>query len=151
MTRKRTRRQVVTPLPPRGLRPMFTKATLTSIALAHHETLDEIAKGGASEATLWHMVEAAFTWQRVATKLGIGEPEMLLQMQLATQVVERYRDRGVICFTGLEYQMAKLGVQVMDALAEQVDEATAKAAAAWSTAKLDDLVDRARVDLKRAA
>ncbi len=144
MTRKRTRRQVITPMAPRGLRPKFIRRVLTSIALAHNETLDEIAKGGATEATLWHMVEAAFTWQRVATVLGVGEPEMLQQLQLATQVVERYRDRGVIAFTGPEYQLAKLGVQVMDALAEEVDEPTAKAAAAWSNAKLDDLVDRAR-------
>ena len=144
MSRKRTRRQVITPMPPRGLRPMFTRSVLTNIALAHNETLDEIAKGGASEATLWHMVEAAFTWQRVATVLGVGEPEMLLQLQLATQVVERYRDHAVIAFTGPEYQMAKLGVQVMDALAEEVDEATAKAAAAWSNAKLDQLVAQAR-------
>jgi len=151
MTRKRTRRQVITPMPPRGLRPKFVRRVLTSIALAHNETLDEIAKGGATEATLWHMVEAVFTWQRVATVLGAGEPEMLQQLQLATQVVERYRDRGVIVFTGPEYQLAKLGVQVMDALAEEVDEPTAKAAAAWSNARLDDLVDRARLDNRRTA
>jgi hypothetical protein len=151
MTRKRTRRQVVTPMPPRGLRPKFSRPVLTNIALAHMETLDEIAKGGASEATLWHLAEAAFTWQRVAQVLGLGEQEMLQQLLLATQVVERYRDRGVIAFTGVEYQVAKLGVQVMDTLAEQVDEPTAQAAAAWSNAKLDDLVDRARLDSRRRA
>lgn len=144
MTRKRMRRQVVTPMPPRGLRPRFARQVLTHIALAHIETLDEIARGGATEATLWHMVEAAFTWQRVAQVLRVGEPEMLQQLQLATQVVERYRDCGRIAFTGPEYQLAKLGVQVMDALAEQVDEATAKAAAAWSNAKIDQLVAHAR-------
>ena len=76
---------------------------------------------------------------------------MLQQLQLATQVVERYRDRGVIVFTGPEYQLARRGVQVMDELAEQVDEPTAKAAAAWSNAKLDDLVDRTRLDTRRPA
>lgn len=151
MTRKRTRRQVITPMPPRGLRPKFTRPVLTDIAMAHIQTLEEIARGGATEATLWHMVEAAFTWQRVAQVLGLGEAEMLLQLQLATAVVERYRDRGVVAFTGVEYQMAKLGVAVMDELAELVDEPTAKAAAAWSNAKLDDLVDRARIDTRRAA
>ena len=151
MTRKRTRRQVITPMAPRGLRPKFSRPVLTSIALAHIETLDEIAKGNASEATLWHLAEAAFTWQRVAQVLGLGEQEMLLQLNLATAVVERYRDRGVIAFTGPEYQVAKLGVQVMDTLAEQVDEPTAKAAAAWSNAKLDQLVAAARAQMRRAA
>lgn len=150
MTRKRTRRQVITPMPPRGLRPKFTRPVLTNIAMAHIQTLDEIAKGGATEATLWHLAEAAFTWQRVAQVLGRGEEEMLQQLELATDVVERYRDHGVIVFKGPEYQVAKLGVQVMDELAELVDEATAKAAAAWSNAKLDDLVDRARLDSRRA-
>lgn len=144
MTRKRTRRQVITPMAPRGLRPKFTRPVLTSIALAHIETLDEIAKGTASEATLWHLAEAAFTWQRVAQVLGLGEQEMLLQLNLATAVVERYRDRGVIAFTGPEYQVAKHGVQVMDELAAIVDVDTAKAAAAWSDRKLAALVSAER-------
>lgn len=151
MTRKRTRRQVITPMAPRGLRPKFSQPVLTSIALAHIETLDEIAKGNASEATLWHLAEAAFTWQRVAQVLGLGEEEMLQQLKLATAVVERYRDHGVIVFKGPEYQIAKLGVAVMDELAEKVDEPTAKAAAAWSNAKLDQLVATARAQMRRAA
>lgn len=151
MTRKRTRRQAITPMAPRGLRPKFTRQVLTQIGLAHIETLDEIATGAATEATLWHLVEAAFTWQHVAQVLRVGEQEMLLQLELATRVVERYRDRGRIVFTGVEYQLAKLGVQVMDTLAEEVDEPTAQAAALWSRAKIDQLVAQARQESRRMA
>lgn len=144
MSRKRCHRRVIVPQAPRGLRPKFSRAVLTTIGLAHMENLDEIARGRADEQTLWHLVESVFTWHRVAQVLALGEPEMMAQLDLATRVVERYRDRGVIAFTGVEYQVAKLGIQVMDALAEQVDEPTAKAAAVWSSTQLGKLVAQER-------
>jgi hypothetical protein len=89
-------------------------------------------------------VGAVFTWCKVAELLQIGVEEMTAQLELATRVVERYGRTGRIGFSGPEYQVAKLGVMVMDALAEAVDVDTAKIAAAWSEDRLNSLVAQER-------
>lgn len=142
MSRKRCDRRLVIPLPPRGMRPMMTREVVNTLAIAHLTNLDEIARGRATEQTLWDMAGAAFTWSRVAGLIGAGVTEMLPQLELATRVVDRYARTGRIVFTGVEYQVAKLGVQVMDTLAEMVDVDTARIAAAWSEARLNKLVEQ---------
>lgn len=133
MSRKRNhRRRPVTALPPRGLRPRLPPEQLTTIGIVHMTNLDDIAKGRGTEEVLWHVVEAAFTWSRVAEKLQQGHADMAVQLELATRLVERYGRTGIVAFTGLEYQVAKLGTQVMDLLTEMVDEHTAREAALWS-------------------
>lgn len=144
MTRKRCHRRPVTPMPPRGLRPRFTAARLRTIGLVHLANLDAIARGGADAQTLWDMAEAAFTWTRVAEVLQVGVPEIAPQLELAAKVIERYGRTQRIAFTGPEYQLAKQGVAVMDALAAEVDVATAEAAAHWSDRYLASLVAQFR-------
>jgi hypothetical protein len=139
MSRKRCRRQVFIPLPPRGLRPKLASDQVTDLALCHLQTLDDISRGRATEVTLWDLVGAAFTWSRTAELLDLGVPEMAAQLELATRVVERYGRTGRIGFSGTEYQMAKLGVDVMDQLAEIVDRPTAIAAAEWGETKVNAL------------
>ena len=136
MTRKQTPRRIWQPLPPKGLRaPLFVQ-TRTTLAIAHLENLDLVSRGKATEDELWHLVEQALTWSRVAHLLGVGEPEMAAQLELATQVVQRYGRTGRIGFSGVEYQAAKQGVDVMDELARLVDQPTAAQATAWSEARI---------------
>ena len=137
MTRKRTHRKVIIPLPPRGLRPMLDRSQLTDLALAHVANLDALAHGQATPTTLWHAVEAAFTWSRAAQLMQLGEAEMAQQLAMLEAVVERYRRTGRIGLSGPEYQLAKAGVDIMDELARLVDVPTAVAAAAWSEARVD--------------
>lgn len=144
MTRKRCTRLPVIALPPRGLRARMDTSTVTTLAIAHMTNLDEISRGTASEQTLWDMVGAVFTWSRVAGLIGAGVNEMLPQLGMAARVVERYGSTGRIGFSGPEYQVAKLGVQLMDSLAEIVDVDTAKIAAAWSEDKLNRMVAQER-------
>jgi hypothetical protein len=132
MTRKHTRRRVIVPLPPRGLRPRLAPDQLRDLGLAHVANLDAVASGQADEATLWQIVGGCLTWSRAAELIGAGVDEMREQLDLATRLVERYGRSGRVLFTGTEYQLAKRGVLVMDLLAEQVDRPTAIAAAEWS-------------------
>lgn len=136
MGKKRCKRRVVVPMPPRALRPKLDTDQVLGLGIAHMQNLDDIANGRGTEQTMWHIVEAAFTWSYVADKLQAGVPEM------ATRVVERYGRTGRVGFSGLEYQVAKLGVEVMDQLAKMVDLPTAVAATHWSEAKVDALVQR---------
>lgn len=140
MSRKRCHRRQVQPKPPRGLRPRFDASRLATIGIAHLSTLDDIARGGATVQTLWDMAEAVFTWTRVAEVLGEGVPEMAPQLELAARVIERFGRTGRIAFTGPEYQIAKEGVQVMDALAQRTDVDTAQDAARWSDQHLAKVV-----------
>lgn len=139
MTRKRTARTVWLPMAPKGLRAPLFRATRTALAIAHLQNLDLVSRGTATVDELWHLVEQAFTWARVAELLGQGEAEMAAQLELATGVVERYGRTGRIGFSGVEYQLAKLGVDVMDELARLVDQPTAVLATVWSEAKVGAL------------
>lgn len=140
MTRKHCHRRVVIPMPPRGLRRKLDKGQLRDLALAHIANLDSLARGRADSTTLWHAVEAAFTWSRAAQLMGVGVAEMAQQLEMLERVLERYQRTGRCGFSGPEYQLAKNGVDIMDQLAELVDQPTAIAAAAWSEARVDALV-----------
>ena len=137
MTRKHTRRRVIVPLPPRGLRPKLGSDQLRDLAICHLQHLDAIACGDATVDTLWQVMAAALTWSKVAELLGAGVPEITEQLQLCTSLVERFERTGRVAFNGPEYQRAKAGVDVMDALAEATDRHTAVIAAEWSEARVN--------------
>ena len=137
--RKRCHRRITIPLPPRGLRPKLDRGQLTDLALAHLANLDALARGGATTTTLWHAVEAAYTWSRVAELLQVGQDEMTEQLLMLEAVLARYKRTGKIGLSGPEYVLAKKGVEVMDELAATVDTQTAIAAAAWSEGRIDRL------------
>lgn len=113
--------------------------TRSALAIAHMQNLDLISRSTASQDEVWHLVEQALTWSRVAQLLGQGEPEMAEQVQMATQVVQRYQRTGRVGFSGPEYSAAKRGIDVMDELARLVDQPTASQAAAWSEAQMANL------------
>lgn len=145
MSRKRCPRRVWVPQPPRGLRPKLAADQITDLALAHLTNLDLISKGQATEQELWQMVGGVFTWSKAAELMDLGVDEMHAQLELATRVVERYGRTGRIGFTGVEYQAAKRGVEVMDALASTVDRLTAVAAAEWGEQQVNKLAARCSV------
>lgn len=133
---RNTQRRVWTPMPPRGMRPMLDSSTLTTIAIVHMQNLDEITSGRATEQTLWDMVESVLTWSNAATALQMGVQEMKLQLEMVNRVMDRYGRTHRVGFTGVEYGIAKLGVQVMDELAHAADKATATEAARLSNQQL---------------
>lgn len=137
--RKRCRRRLVVPTPPRGLRPKLTPDQLQDLGLAHMVNLDLLARGEADEEVLWQWVGGCLTWSRVAELIGAGLDEMTAQLALAATVIERYGRTGRAVFTGPEYQLAKAGVGYMDDLAALVDLPTAIAAADWSEARCNQM------------
>lgn len=92
MTRKRTHRRHVVPLPPRGLRPRLAHDQLVDLGLAHLANLDAIATGRADSGVLWQTAGGVFTWSRVAELLHLGEPEMTTQLHVIP--VEQFMDDG---------------------------------------------------------
>lgn len=134
MSRKRCRRTPVDPRPPAGLRRMLTRQQVTDLAIAHLQNLDAVASGQATEDTLWDIVECTLLWNRVADQLRTGVDEMRAQLELGTRMVERFGRTGRVGFSGVEYQAAKVGIEVMDELARIVDQPTASAACDWAEA-----------------
>lgn len=132
MSRKRCHRRPIKPLPPPGLRPKLSSSQVLDLGLCHAINLDAIARGDAPGSMLWDLVGSVLTWSRAAQLAGAGVPEMVQQMDMVTRLVERYQRTGRVLFDGPDYQLAKLGLEVMDQLARQVDKATAMAAADWS-------------------
>lgn len=144
--RKHCKRRRTAPLPPLGLRPRLTSGQVLDLGLAHMSNLDTLAKGLGDETLLWQVVGGVLTWSRVADLLAARNPnytpavdEMRAQLELATRLVERYGATGRVLLTGVDYQLAKRGVQAMDELAEAVDRPTAIVAAEWSEQRVNRL------------
>ncbi len=135
--RKRCHRRFIVPQPPRGLRPKLDRDQLRDLAMAHNQNLDAMVRGDATETTLWHLVESAFTWSRAAELLGVGVDEMAQQLDMLHGVLARYHRTGRIGFSGPQLELARDGVVIMDQLAELCDLATAVAAAEWSEKRID--------------
>ena len=135
MTRPRTPRWPA--VPPRGLRPMLARDQVLDLGLCHISNLDAIARGTAGETVLWHWVGSVLTWSRVAELTGAGVSEMESQLALTTRLIERYGRTGAVRFDGADYQLAKVGLDVMDQLASLADRRTAIAAADWSEARVN--------------
>ena len=147
--RKRCKRRVITPLPPKGLRPKLDAGQQLDLNLCHIIQLDSIANGHADEHQLWDFVGATLTWSKVAELMQLGLDEMNEQLGVVTRLVERYGRTGLVRFTGSDYQLAKQGLAVMDELALRVDKARAIVAADWSENELNEMAKECA--LRRAA
>lgn len=128
---------------PRAFRPKLNADQRRDLALLHISNLDAIAMGQATEDNLWQWVGGVLTWSKCAELLELGTDEMFQQIELATRIVNRYRETGRVLFTGPDYQLAKEGVGVMDALADLADQPTASRAADWGEATLQKMAEAA--------
>ncbi len=135
----------------RGLRPRLDRDQVTTLGIAHTTNHDLIRTGQAGEEVLWQWVGGMLTWYRVAVLLGLGEPEMRSQLELADTVLQRYSRTGRVGFSGLELQLAADGVTVMDQLAAAVDQANAIKAADWAEALVDSLAAANTASVSHAA
>lgn len=122
---------------PRAFRPKLRPDQLRDLGLCHNQNLDAIAKGAAQPSMLWDYIGGVLTWWKVARLLEIGAPEMDLQLEVATRLVERFGRTNRVLFDGTDLQLARTGVMVMDQLAELVDLPTATVAADWSEAEVN--------------
>lgn len=122
---------------PRAFRPKLDTLQQRDLALYHNVNLDAIATGQAEASMLWDFLGGVLLWHRAAELMGVGVVEMAPQIEVATRLVERYSRTGRVAFDGPDYQLAKIGVVLMDELAGLVDRPTAIAAADWSQAECD--------------
>lgn len=128
-------------LPPalRCFAPKLDAAQQRDLALVHIQHLDAFTRGEATEGTLWDWMGGVLTWSRVAELTQRAADDMAQQLALCLAVHQRYQRTGRLGLTGPEYQLAKHGVELMDALAAFVDRPTAVAAVDWSEARINAL------------
>lgn len=136
MKRKTKPRRVWPALPPRGLRPKLQPHQVRDLALAHLTNLDLMVKGQGDEGLMWQVAEQTLVWSRVAQLTGHLQDEMHAQLLVVAEVIRRFGRTGRVGFSGLEYQTAKAGIEVMDALAEVVEKHQAVEAAEWAEAAM---------------
>ncbi|KQY83727.1 hypothetical protein [Pelomonas sp. Root1444] len=117
----------------------MTKRDLVHVGIAHIDTLNDIATGRGTFASLRDWASNVLTWYRAAQLMSIGIDEMAEQRECCARLVERFERTGRVAFDGPDYQLAKHGVDVMDELARRVPRAIALEAVAWSTAALIEL------------
>lgn len=129
---------------PRWLRPKLSPDQIRDIGLAHVTNVDLIVKAQADEGILWDLVHCIHLWTVVASEIGLGVPEMATQLDLVTRLIKRYGETGAIQFAGNDYEIAKTGICVMDALAEQADQYTAELANQAALKAVNDLSAQCR-------
>jgi hypothetical protein len=136
----------------RALRPpRLTERQLQALSLVHVVNLDAIASGQADVHMMWDFVGGALTGWRAAQLANLGVDELRPQRDLALRLVDRYRRTGLVRFEGPDYQLARDGMAVMDALASAIPQATAAAAADWSEVETQRLADALPEPLQVAA
>lgn len=124
------------PDPLAGLLEPIDASDVLSLEIAHVDTLDQIASGRGDAQTLWDWVANVLTWSRAADLTSMGQEEMGFQLQICLDLIARWKRTGRVGFDGPGLQLARYGVQVMDALAREVDQYTARQAALWSEEQL---------------
>lgn len=138
--RKRCHRRPVVPLPPRGLRRPLSRDQLQDLEVVHLQTLDDMARGRGTQDTLLDWAGSVLTWGKAAELTGQHAEAMAEQHHLWVRVWQRFERTGRALLTGEEYQLAKRGVETMNALAYDIDQPTARVAANWSEEQLNRLV-----------
>ena len=137
MTRKHCRRREIMPQPPRGLRPGLARDQQVELSIVHLSLLDTIMHGEADVGVLWQLVGCILTWSRVSEIMKLGREEMLPQLDLVTRIVQRYGGTGSISLDAGEYDLARTGIETMDALAATVDLRVAIIAAEWAESRVN--------------
>lgn len=132
----------------RTFRPRMEQRQVFSLSLLRNTQLDALVTGQADEEMLWQWVATVLTWSKAAELLERGVDDMTLQLDLVTRTLNRYRATGRIGLSGPDYQLAKVGVMVMDTLAEIIDQPNANAAAEWCEQQVN--VMRRAVDQHQA-
>jgi hypothetical protein len=121
--------------PADALQPLPASDVL-SLEIAHIDTLHQLANGRGTAQTLWDWVANVLMWSRAADLTGLGQDEMREQLQLCLELIARWRRTGRVGFDGPGLQLARHGVDLIDALARQVPLGIARAAAHWSEEQL---------------
>lgn len=113
------------------------------LALCHLINLDALVSEATTEeekrrleATLYQWIGGVLTWHYASRLVHQHEADMDDQLALARTMIRRHHVDGRIGFTGPEYQLAKRGVEVMDALADVTPKVKAIEAANRSEKEL---------------
>ncbi|MFD2451763.1 hypothetical protein [Ideonella paludis] len=92
--------------------------------------------------------EGLLLWHYVSIRLGCGEVEMEEQLTLATAILQRFGVTGHVSLTKEELSLAKLGVQVCDALVDETSLALAEDAALWAETQIQGIWARASLGVQ---
>ena len=126
---------------PAWLRPKLGKSQIEGLGLVHIVNLDAIQSGKADEQILWDMVTTVLAWSKVAEIRNVGHEHIIPQLTLAADVVTRFKECGRIEFKdAAQYDLAKYGVEVMDAMAAMVDAHTAEVAVVWANQEIQSWI-----------
>jgi hypothetical protein len=121
---------------PRDLIERLPTGDITSLHIAHIDTLLQMAGPHATAQTLWDWTSNVLTWSRAAELMGLDEAAMGFQLRLCADLVERWKRTGRVGFDGPGFVLAKHGVDVMDEIARMVPVHVAREAALWSEEQL---------------
>jgi hypothetical protein len=126
----------------------------TSLGLVHVENVAQLCGPSPTPELLWKWAGGLLTWSYVANKMGVGVPELDLQLQLSTTLIRRFAATRVVQLRVEEKALAKRGAPICDALAAEVTVALALEAAEWSEWQIERITASAEagseITLKRS-
>ena len=129
-------------LPPPGMRQMLGQAKVWAVLINMESNIAAIRSGEANVATLWDFIGGLLTWQRVAFERRFTEAEAVMlrvRNQVIVGLIERWDATGAITMPDDELKLMTEALPWIEALAENCDETTARAAAIWGQQNVDML------------
>lgn len=97
---------------------------------------ERLSDSQVQDLALYQWIGGVLTWHYASRLVHQHEADMDEQLALARTMIRRHHVDGKIGFTGPEYQLAKRGVEVMDALADVTPKVKAIEAANRSEKEL---------------
>lgn len=130
----------------------LTRTQAEGLKGVHSSNAEELCDSPNSDV-MWRWAAGLLTWSYVAARLEVGEAEIDPQLALATRVLERFRETGVVTLDAQEKLLMLHGAHICDALVRETPEALAIEAAHWSEAQILVITASAQagagIDLKR--
>lgn len=146
-------------LPPPGLRPKLTVEQRWAASIDFTTTIATLACEDAQASHLWSFIRTVAIWKKVSEHRRYPDAAATfanLNQNVTLELLTRWVITGIARLTPAEHQNAVDSIAWAEALAEDTDQLTLKAAIAWAdtiVGRLQDqyLVHRAELAAKQAA
>lgn len=129
-------------LPPPGMRQMLGQAKVWAVLINMESNIAAIRSAEATQAKMWDFIGGLLTWQRVAFERRFTDAEAVMlrvRNQVIVGLIERWDSTGAISMPDDELELMNVAMPWIEALAENCDETTARAAAIWGQQNVDML------------
>lgn len=116
---------------------LLIKCQQLDICILYIDMLNEIVIGCVMLNIMWDWVSNVLIWLYVVEVLQLYVVEMEEQMQVVLCFIVCYQCMYLVWFDGVDYQLVKVGVQIMDDFVVYVDQLIVEWVVIWLIIRFD--------------